>query len=737
MRFIYGPADFRNLTIASRNCCLLTNGLGGYLSVTAAFGVNRNDQGILIAAESAPNKRNNLLHRLKEQLCFEDKHPSVYLSSQEFADDTPDEDGFRHLTSLVVDDLPEWNYFYQGISVTRSCCMNEGYNEAAVIYDLTNDTSCDVHLKVTPMLSAMPKGTVREQAGKFTVSGSYQTGSNENRLHSARPQESCLQQSRLQGPDPDKTTYTSSESTANSVITVTLDGMALQTITDGTIRPEESCSELLYYAFDARDGRDEKGLACSCFSINLPVPAHSAKSFSVIFTAVSPESTDLLPVSGEGASGSFPARSEVGSAPIQKAGNVRAFSASIFASHRSRSASLLKLAGLKDPIARRLVLSSADFLSFKESTGGLTLLAGYPFFGDWGRDTMISLPGCVLATNRLDEARSILKTFLAYEKDGLVPNLFPEGNQPPMYNSVDAPLLLINGIWLYYEKSQDLDFVREAWPVLQRIILAYQKGTHYGIHMDNDGLISAGEGKYQLTWMDVCVNGFLPTPRHGKPVEINAYWYNALCIMEEFRKLLGDSSLAVPDYAAMASRTKASFLSSFWISGENRLKDLVSGTPADLQIRCNQIWALTLPFGMLTPEQEKGVVQNVYCHLYTPIGLRTLTPQDHDFHPAYGGSLYNRDTAYHQGTVWSFPLGAFYLACLKVYGNSKEAAARVRRMLLPMEAILREGCIGQIAEIYDGLYPNDSRGCFAQAWSVGELLRVYAKLEEIEGQTDL
>ena len=388
---------------------------------------------------------------------------------------------------------------------------------------------------------------------------------------------------------------------------------------------------------------------------------------------------------------------------------------------------LAETAGFSDPTARMLAKSAGQFISSRESTGADTILAGFPFFEDWGRDTMIAMAGCCISVRRYETAKSILRTFAAYEKDGLMPNLFPEGGKEPMYNTVDAALLFINSVWLYVQKSGDQAFVGEMWPVMERIVEHYRKGTDFGIHMDADGLIMAGEGLDQVTWMDVRVGEILPTPRHGKPVEINAYWYNALRIMEQFSGSM--SSADGQDYVALAEQVKKSFSEQFWLEEEGYLKDVVSGTKSDRQIRCNQIWAVSMPFTMLTREQEEKVVQTVWEKLYTPYGLRTLAPEDEEFHPYYGGEQLERDLAYHQGTVWVFPLGAYYLAYLKVHDNSKEAKETVRRRLEVMESALREGCVGQLPEIYDGENQTVSRGCFAQAWSVGEILRVYEALE--------
>ena len=377
------------------------------------------------------------------------------------------------------------------------------------------------------------------------------------------------------------------------------------------------------------------------------------------------------------------------------------------------------------------MLAADDYIVHRDSTNGKTIIAGYPLFSDWGRDTMIALPGCCLASGRYEDAKSILRTFLAYEKDGLVPNLFPEGENQPMYNTVDAALLLIDALWQYVQRTDDLEFVREAWPVMERIVAFYRKGTHHSIGMDSDGLIFAGGGLDQVTWMDVCVNGILPTPRHGKPVEINAYWYNALRIMDALALRLGEDRA---DYAALAEKVKKSFVENFYMEDRGYLKDVISGTKADAQLRCNQIWAVSMPFTMLQPEQERSVVETVYRHLYTPCGLRTLSPEDPEFHPTYGGPMLQRDLAYHQGTTWVFPMGAYYLAYLKIHGYSKAAASRVREQTQALISMLSEGCLGQLPEIYDGAVPAEGKGCFAQAWSVGEMLRVLEAVERIENE---
>ena len=304
-----------------------------------------------------------------------------------------------------------------------------------------------------------------------------------------------------------------------------------------------------------------------------------------------------------------------------------------------------------------------------------------------------------------------------------------EGGEFPYYNSVDAPLLFVNSVYEYVTISKDTAFQEEMIPVLEQIIDAYQNGTDYHIKMDEDSLIMAGAGFEQLTWMDVRVGDFLPTPRHGKPVEINAYWYNALMVMYTLTQKTA--------YKELAETVKVSFCEKFWNENEQCLKDVLSGGKDENQIRCNQIWALTMPFTMLPDEREARVIKKVKEELYTTVGLRTLSRNDPDFHEIYIGKVEERDRAYHQGTVWAFPLGAYYRACIRYAQKCSDAAAteRIKNELQEgfdaLKTWLDEGCVSQIAEIYDGGTPTISRGCFAQAWSVAELLRAVYDYERM------
>jgi len=648
MRFVYGKQDMPTWERAQEVSFLLTNGLGGYASTTAAFSVPRSDQGILIAATRAPNVRITMVHRLSEMLRLEDR--DEYLSTQTFADGRAAEDGFRNLNSFTFDGTPCWTYHVSGVRVERKLCTAWEKNTIAVLYTVENLSEYPCTLEIVPQLKFAPKEVALQRLDqKFT----YKDG-------------------RI--------------SSADHSIYMTTDARAER-------RPGKW--QLLSYPEDEKDGRPERGLAASCCAVTKTVKPGRLERFQIVFSLE---------------------KEKVDGWDLLKA-------------QEKRKKALEDSCGFTHPVARHLALSADDFIARRESTGGKTILAGYPLFSDWGRDTMIALPGCCLSTGRFEDAKSILRTFLAYEKDGLVPNLFPEGENQPMYNTVDAALLLIDCVWQYFERTGDEAFVAEAFPVLERIIANYRKGTHHNIGMDTDGLIYAGQGLDQVTWMDVCVEGILPTPRHGKPVEINAYWYNALKIMAIFAGMQGKNG---KPYETLAKKVKRSFVEQFYMKEKGYLKDVISGTRADEQLRCNQIWAISMPFTMLSPAQERKVVDTVARHLYNGCGLRTLSPEDEEYHGTYGGPQLKRDMAYHQGTTWVFPMGAYYLAYLKTRGNTPEAAASVRSQLEILFPMLREGCAGQLPEIYDGYHPSQSKGCFAQAWSVGEMLRVFEAIEKIK-----
>lgn len=360
-----------------------------------------------------------------------------------------------------------------------------------------------------------------------------------------------------------------------------------------------------------------------------------------------------------------------------------------------------------------------------------SVIAGYHWFSDWGRDTMIALPGLTLPTKRYETARSILRTFSQHVDQGMLPNRFPDAGETPEYNTVDATLWFFEAVRSYLAYTGDLAFVRdEIYGVLTDIVNWHLRGTRFGIKVDSAGLLNSGEAGVQLTWMDAKVGDWVVTPRRGKPVEIQALWYNAVCIMEEIAGLLGDEN-ARKRYNNMAAVTKWSFNRLLWNERGGYLYDVVNGGPPDASIRPNQIFAVSLRHSMLSPERARQVVSTVQEHLLTPYGLRSLAPKDPQYRGRYTGDGASRDGAYHQGTVWPWLMGPFITAYIKVNGGSDMARRQAEVWLTALQEHLADAGLGHISEIFEGDTPHRAVGCVAQAWSVAEVLR--ASVEDIYG----
>jgi glycogen debranching enzyme len=353
----------------------------------------------------------------------------------------------------------------------------------------------------------------------------------------------------------------------------------------------------------------------------------------------------------------------------------------------------------------------------RRADGSPTIIAGYPWFTDWGRDTMISLPGLLIAAGRLEEARQIIEGFLAHRNQGVIPNRFPDSGETPEYNTVDATLWMFQAVRAWLAAGGDRAFLRDVFlPAAKDIVDWHRRGTWYGIHVDpEDHLLAAGP---QLTWMDAKVGDWIVTPRHGKPVEINALWHGALCLMAEW----GDDSCRTE-----AENVRKSFRERFWNAERQCLYDVLTEDGPVKQLRPNQIFAVSLRNGLLEQDQQRAVVSIVERELLTPVGLRTLERSDPEYHARYQGGPRDRDGAYHQGTVWPWLLGPFVDAFLAAFGESAETLRHCRTLLDRLEAeSSRAGCLGSISEIYDGDEPRFPRGCPAQAWSVAEIARVKA-----------
>ncbi len=388
----------------------------------------------------------------------------------------------------------------------------------------------------------------------------------------------------------------------------------------------------------------------------------------------------------------------------------------------SRRQGLIEAAGAEDQLTARLVLAADQFIVARGT--GKTVIAGYHWFSDWGRDTMIALNGLTLATGRPDVARSVLIEFSKHISEGMLPNRFPDQGDTPEYNTVDATLWFFEAIRAYVEKTGDVGLVLDGlYEKLVSIIDWHVRGTRYQIHVDTDGLLYAGEAVVQLTWMDAKIGDWVITPRTGKPVEIQALWYNALCIIAGLAERFDDTK-RLQAYRSMAALAKASFNGQFWNDAEGCLFDVVNGSGKDAAVRPNQIFAVSLTHTMLDPERARQVVDKVESELLTPFGLRSLSPNDPSYAGIYIGSPYDRDAAYHQGTVWGWLIGPFVEAYLRVHKDDVRLTQRVAEIMAGFSGHIKEAMVGQVSEIFDADPPHAARGCGAQAWSVAELLRI-------------
>ena len=389
---------------------------------------------------------------------------------------------------------------------------------------------------------------------------------------------------------------------------------------------------------------------------------------------------------------------------------------------RERRVRIQQSAPSGDPLAHQLWRAAEQYLS--QRGNGQTVIAGYPWFTDWGRDTFISLPGLCLVTGRTDAAWQVIESFSAHVSEGMVPNRFPDVGEQPEYNTIDASLWFVHAIDCYLKASQVEAHVREtAWPAVKQILDGYRRGTRYGIKMDEDGLITGSVPGAQLTWMDAKVGDWVVTPRYGKPVEIQALWIRALEVGDMLARRFDEA-----DYADRCrndrTRAIASFRDRFWYEPGGYLYDVIDGPEGnDASIRPNQLYALSLVDGLVPRDRAQQILRLVESQLLTPVGLRTLAPSDSRYRPRYEGGVLERDGAYHQGTVWPFLLGPFVTAWMKAFGQSAAVRSKARSFLVGLEAHLSEGCLGQVSEIFDAEAPYQPRGCFAQAWSVAEPLR--------------
>jgi predicted glycogen debranching enzyme len=399
---------------------------------------------------------------------------------------------------------------------------------------------------------------------------------------------------------------------------------------------------------------------------------------------------------------------------------------------RDRQADLLERAGaiVAEPAVQQLVLAADQFL-VERRPAARTVIAGYHWFNDWGRDTMIAVPGLTLATGRPAEGATILRSFAPHVRDGLLPNNFPDtGDADPAYNTVDASLWYVVAVGRHIESTGDAALLAVLLPVVREIVDRHIAGTRFGIGVDlADGLLRAGEPALQLTWMDAKIGDWVVTPRIGKPVEINALWYNALRYLSTWLTERGDP--AGKTYRDLADRVLASFRARFVRAEDDHLADVVDGPDGDdRRLRPNQIFAISLPHPLLDGDAARRVLDSVEQSLATSCGLRTLPPTDPDYRGDYGGDQFQRDSSYHQGPVWTWLAGAYVEAHLRVHGDP----AAARALLAPFENHLRDAGMGTISEILEGDPPHEPRGCIAQAWGVAEVLRAWRLVDEAQGR---
>ena len=644
----------------------VTNGIGGYAGSSMIGAHSRTHQGYLIASLHAPIERYLVFSKINETVTVGTKTVSFETSQHRASGKTVYTEGQKFLTSFIYDGSVHYAYETDNFSFKKHITLKRNANVCAVSYELTaGDSDCTFTL--TPLFN------YREHSESSTPDTLKFETFTEDRAFYLVPEKNKDIAIRFQ----------TSEGTFSERETVYDIDMQLQIEVD----------------------LETDGLDCHYCPVDLSiaVPANTTKKVSIL-CSIGDVNERPAPVSA-----------------------TEAFS--ILEKNARCHAELFEKAGYRDSFANQLVLASDQFLTYRESTKMMTVLAGLPWFTDWGRDTMIAFTGLTLCTKRFKEAEEILLTFARYIRHGIVPNMFPDDNMPPLYNTVDASLWYFYAVYQYlnYNPAAEAEtFVKEQiFPHLKEIVSAYEKGTDFSIYMEDDGLIHAGSGLDQITWMDVRVGDWVATPRHGKPVEINALWYNALRIMESLCEKFDEDASA---YRTRANQVKESFNAKFWDSSNQCLFDVVDGDEPDDHIRPNQIYAVSLPFSLLPEEQEKAVVALVEKELFVGCGLRSLAPDHPDYHGIYCGALAKRDAAYHQGTAWGFLLGGFFSAYMKVNHHSSSAAENAVRMLEPVRKHLTDsGCIGSISEIFDGDAPHNPRGCYAQAWSVGEVLRCYCE----------
>lgn len=727
MNFHFTGEQLSNFEDNAKREWALTNGIGGYAGGSVLGSLGRTHQGYLIASFHPPVERYLVFSKTNESfVCGEKtynleaaqhageemnislvssdevpdvyKDPSTVFVASDFVPRKPIyTEGQKYLVGFDYDGTVCFTYQAGAITLKKHVTLVQGENTTAVAYEIINNGEA-ADFTITPLMN------YREHNNSSTRDSL--------KFHKFNLTDTC---GFMLIPESDPSVE-----------------IVLQVSEGELIVSELEYDEDLQFATEVENEVPGLDTCYTPYKIKINVPANTTKKISLVCHVEAGENiycdnviSDVLP--------DYTPRWNWG----QELSSNSAFR--VLEDNQNYFAGLIKTANCQDDFSEVLTIAANEVLSYRESTGLTTVLAGLPWFTDWGRDTMIAFTGCVLSTGRFKKAEEILLTFAQYVDHGMVPNMFPDNGQDPLYNTVDASLWYFYAVHKYLEynnTSEAYAFIQKnIYPALKEIIYAYQKGTLFSIYMEEDGLIHAGSGTDQVTWMDVRVGDWVVTPRHGKPVEINALWYNALKVMEN---LAGGYEEDASCYAQLAEKVKSSFCKKFWNETDGCLYDVIDDdcghvnpnhTEAvfDDSIRPNQIYAVSLPYTMLDEKQAKSVVDVVKEKLFVGVGLRSLDPAHKDYHPIYVGSLPKRDAAYHMGTAWGFIVGGFITAYCNVYGRSAETAQAALEMLEPMKAHLHNNCVGSICEIFDGDAPHNGRGCYGQAWSVGETLRCYTE----------
>lgn len=660
----FGREVCGNLAVAESREWLVTNGIGGFAAGTIAGLLTRRYHGLLFAALHPPLGRTLLLVKLDETVEYDGIYPKsgkfYALYNNRWASGSIEPNGHHHLNRFHLEGTtPVWTYAIANALLEKRIWMAPGANTTYIQYKLTRAT-----------------GPLTLKAKAFV---NYRNYHSTTLMNDWEPDIEPVEQGlRLQIFPEAQPFYLFSD---RAVMTPQFDWYEEFLLSMEEYRGQNDVEEDHIY-----------GALCRA-------TLQPGESLTIV---ASTEATPIL--DGDAA---YATR--------------QAYEQDLIARAEAYHQRLLP------PEIRRMVLAADQFVVQRptpQDPNGRSIIAGYPWFSDWGRDTMIALPGLTLTTGRPEIAASILRTFAQFVDMGMIPNRFPDAGERPEYNTVDATLWYVEALRAYHAATGDDQLVRELFPVLANIMEWHQRGTRYNIYMDpQDGLLHAGEEGVQLTWMDAKVNDWVVTPRIGKPVEINALWYNALRIMADFATLLGKDGTA---YAQLAAKVAEGY-GRFWNPKMGYCYDVLDGPDGhDGSLRPNQLFAVSLPHSPLPPEKQRSIVDACARHLLTAHGLRSLSPDDKTYVGHYGGDQRKRDSAYHQGTVWGWLIGPFVSAHQRVYQNPAEAFSYTSSLIHH----LADHGVGSISEIFDGDPPFTPRGCFAQAWSVAEVLRVWQETEQ-------